>query len=122
MRRATGFTLVELMIVVAVVAILAAFAYNSYTEQVKKARRTQALNLLSDLALREEKWRGYNATYGTTTQLGADTLINATNSPYYTITAAPRTGSAQAGDRCGSFVYDMQNGTVSKTAGGSNCL
>jgi type IV pilus assembly protein PilE len=136
MRRASGFTLIELMVVVAIVAILAAFAYNSYTEQVRKARRTQALNVLSDLALRQEKWRGYNATYGTTTNLGVATLINATNSPYYTITATnltgvrytltatPRTGSAQVGDRCGNFIFDMQNGTLSKTTstGASGCF
>ena len=135
MRRATGFTLIELMVVVAIVAILAAFAYSSYTEQVKKARRSEAIQVLTDLALKQEKWRSYNATYGTLTNLGANTLVNAANSPYYsitftnltgvryTLTAAPRSGSAQEGDRCGSFVFDMQNGTLSKTStGASDCI
>jgi type IV pilus assembly protein PilE len=134
MKRASGFTLIELMVVVAIVAILAAFAYNSYTEQVKKSRRSQAVQVLSDLSLREEKWRSYNATYGAIASLpGGSTLTNTTNSPYYsitasnltgtsyTLTAAPRSGTPQAGDRCGSFVFAMTNGTVSKTAGGSNC-
>ena len=41
-KRAPGFTLIELMIVVAVVAILVAIAYPSYQEQIRKSRRAQA--------------------------------------------------------------------------------
>ena len=37
-----GFTLIELMIVVAIVAILAAIAYPAYTESVRKGRRAEA--------------------------------------------------------------------------------
>ena len=40
--KAGGFTLIELMIVVAVLAILAAIAFPSYQEHVRKARRAQA--------------------------------------------------------------------------------
>ena len=128
MRRATGFTLIELMIVVAVVAILATFAYNTYQEQMRKSRRSTAVQVLSDLALREEKWRSYNATYATMAALpSASTLINTTNSPYYsitasnltgttyTLTATPRAGTAQAGDRCGNYVFTMSNGVIAKT-------
>lgn len=42
MRRTCGFTLVEVMIVVAIVAILAAIAYPSYIESVRKSRRAEA--------------------------------------------------------------------------------
>ena len=128
MQRARGFTLIELMIVVAVVAILATIAYNTYTEQMKKSRRAQAVQVLTDLSLREEKWRSYNATYGAIASLpGGSTLINTTNSPFYsiaassltgttyTLTATPRSGTAQAGDRCGNYVFTMTNGTVAKT-------
>ncbi|MDQ7974852.1 MAG: prepilin-type N-terminal cleavage/methylation domain-containing protein, partial [Rhodocyclaceae bacterium] len=40
-RSASGFTLIELMIVVAVIAILAAIAYPSYQEYVMRSRRVE---------------------------------------------------------------------------------
>jgi type IV pilus assembly protein PilE len=40
-RRARGFTLIELMIVVAIVAILAAVAYPSYTQYVARGHRAE---------------------------------------------------------------------------------
>ena len=49
-RRNQGFTLVELMIVVAIVAILAAIAYPSYKEYVRKSRRADAKAVLVEAA------------------------------------------------------------------------
>ena len=42
-KRANGFTLIELMIVVAVLAIIIAIGYPAYRDQVMKARRTEAM-------------------------------------------------------------------------------
>ncbi|MDW7601742.1 prepilin-type N-terminal cleavage/methylation domain-containing protein, partial [Stenotrophomonas maltophilia] len=55
-RLARGFTLIELMIVVAVVAILAAIAYPSYSEHVRKSRRAQAKADLVEYAQLAERF------------------------------------------------------------------
>ena len=54
-KHAKGFTLIELMIVVAVVAILATIAMPSYQEHVRKSRRAQAKADLVELAQQLER-------------------------------------------------------------------
>lgn len=58
-----GFTLIELMIVVAIVAILAAIAYPSYQEQVRKSRRAQAKADLVEYMQLAERYHTVNNTY-----------------------------------------------------------
>ena len=58
-----GFTLVELMIVIAIVAILVALALPSYSAYVRKAKRGEAQNILMNWANVQEIWRANNATY-----------------------------------------------------------
>lgn len=48
--RQRGFTLIELMIVVAIVGILSAIAYPSYTEYVRKGRRVEGRTTLLQAA------------------------------------------------------------------------
>src|SRR5688572_19724514 len=72
MRSVRGFTLIELMIVIAVVAILAAIAIPVFTEQMRKSRRAEATRGLSDLQLRQEKWRNSHASYVGTDSSTAD--------------------------------------------------
>lgn len=50
-----GFTLIELMIVVAIIAVLASVAYPSYKEYVARSRRAEARAVL---LLRSNGWRG----------------------------------------------------------------
>lgn len=49
-KRTAGFTLIELMIVVAIIGILAAIAYPAYTEQVRRSRRSDAQTVLLEAA------------------------------------------------------------------------
>lgn len=50
-----GFTLIELMVVVAIIAILAAIAYPSYQAQVRKSRRAAAASFLMQVAGRQQQ-------------------------------------------------------------------
>ena len=68
-RRAqpAGFTLVELMVVVAIATILFAIAVPSYVSYVRQSRRTEARTAVLDLAGREERFFSTNgASYATT--------------------------------------------------------
>lgn len=55
-RQNSGFTLIELMIVVAVIAILAGIAYPSYLEHVKKTRRSAGAACLLEQAQFMERY------------------------------------------------------------------
>jgi type IV pilus assembly protein PilE len=61
--NARGFTLIELMIVVAVVAILAAIALPSYTDYVTRSRIPDATSNLSAKRVQMEQWFQDNHTY-----------------------------------------------------------
>lgn len=136
-----GFTLIELMVVVAIVGIIAAIAIPSYNEQVRKSRRADAVRTIGQLQLSLERWRAENPSYANCSPgpCGSGTypvVPTSTDSPYYTvqftspaptatgytITAVPRAGSPQAGDRCGTYTFSMAAGVLTKSAsGGSNC-
>jgi len=62
-RHAAGFSLVELMVVVAIIGILAAIAYPSYTDYLIKARRTAAVTCLQQNAQFMERYYTTNLSY-----------------------------------------------------------
>lgn len=87
-RRIRGFTLIELMIVVAVVAILASIAYPSYQDAVRKSKRAQVKADMVELAQRYERFHTVNNTY-VGFWLAATGAAN-------TVVASPATGGTAA--------------------------
>lgn len=120
-----GFTLIELMIVVAVIAILASIAYPSYADSVRKGKRGQAKADLMELAQLAERYRTVNNTY-------KDFSLPFTQTPReggtasYAITLEADTADtlllkaaakgAQAKDKCGDLTVN-QAGVKTATGG-----
>lgn len=63
MRGTKGFTLIEVMVVVAIIAILAAIAIPSYADYVTRSKVTDAVSGLSEMRVRMEQYFNDNRTY-----------------------------------------------------------
>jgi len=74
-----GFTLIEVMIVVAVVAILAAIAIPSYSDYVKRSKIMGATTRMGDVRTQMEKYFFDNRTYSNAGVCGAQPAITAYN-------------------------------------------
>jgi len=71
-----GFTLIEMMVVVAVIAILASIAYPSYTSHINKGRRAECRSGVLQVMQQQERYYSQFNRYGTATFVaGADTSV-----------------------------------------------
>ncbi len=129
-QRSLGFTLIEVMIVVAIIGILAAIGYPSYQNQVQKTRRADAKASLMELAQGAERFYSQNGTYD-----GYEAVLPFEESPResgtkfydlgfvpddqtFALSAAPKNG--QEDDACGTLTIN-QIGTKDSDDTNENC-
>jgi type IV pilus assembly protein PilE len=125
-RRSSGFTLIELMFVVAIVAILLALAYPSYLDSVRKSRRADAKATLMDRAQSLERcftrFNAYNdgncPNPVGASEKGFYTVTVDRTATTWTLTATP--AGDQANDACGTFTVDYL-GNKTPTPGALRC-
>lgn len=107
-RFTAGFTLIEIMIVLAIVAILAAVAYPAYTNYIRRGQLQDAFSVLSDLGVRMEQHFQDNRSYadagGTACGIAAPT-----GSRYFDFSCAQAAGT--------SFVWTATGKTGTSVAG-----
>ena len=112
-KRYSGFSLVELLIVLAMVGILVNISYFSYIGHVTKVRRSNAVIVLIDLASRLEQYYSEHYTY-----VGAELKnmlkvnkfyqleITSADADSFLIKAIPIGVQAQKDHKCGTLILD----------------
>ena len=132
-----GFTLIELMIVVALIGILAAVALPSYFGSLRKSRRADAVATTSQIQQAQERWRATCPSYATliptanagdcatgTSGLAIAAVtgarytyaLSAVSATDYTLTATAVAGSSQASDTgCTALVMTVTAGVATQT-------
>jgi type IV pilus assembly protein PilE len=95
-RTTNGFTLIEVLVVVAIVAILAAIAYPSYMESVMKGRRAEGRAALLELLQQQERFMTQRNVYFSFTNASGTT--SPTTVPFKTY----------SGDNAATPAYHLQ--------------
>ena len=107
MKVINGFSLIEMMIVVAIIGILAGIALPSYQQYIVKTRRIDVQQVITSQAQAFERFFTTNGRYtssGTTCGVSNSTntyytiTSDCTTANQFTITATPITGKSQASD------------------------
>lgn len=126
--QAAGFTLIELMIVVAIIAILAAIALPIYTNYVIRGKLTEAQNNLSALRVAMEQYYQDNRQYASTSNsANCGASMPQLSSQYFSYMCSPSssgyviTASGNAGTQVASFQFTIDqanNHVTNSTASG----
>ena len=129
-RNNTGFTLIELMMVVAIIGILGALAYPSYTDYVEKGRRADGKSAVLNAAHAMERC---GSTFGRYNHGSCNAQANPPDSPEghysiasanvaastYTFTATAQGIQAADSAKCDNFAVD-QAGVKTSTGSEGN--
>lgn len=134
MTKERGFSLIELMIVVAIVAILAAIAVPSYRRYVVRANRADAQRALLDLAGREERFyyganryaKNLGELSATATLAGSNYTVSLDPAPAtstdFTVVATPVGNQLRDDAECQSLSLNRQGQQLSTgTASAATC-
>ena len=124
-RMQKGFTLIELMIVVAIIAILAAIAIPQYQTYVVKSQVTRAIGEAGDLKVAVEDCLNNGATaFGTPTSCvdtSTSSDILSPSHPQVTWTAGAQTIVATMGTHANSAVNGKKVTWTRDASGGWSC-
>jgi type IV pilus assembly protein PilE len=138
-----GFTLIEVMIVVAIIAIIAAVALPSYFDSIRKARRADAYNAITKAQQAQERFRANNTSYGAgfinvtaatfaASSPGSNATFDSADGYYtvdvtansdtgYTLAAFAKPGTSQVKDsNCQCLQIQVAGGSITYSAAGTS--